>query len=108
MIDVVKALPLLCPPFWELLTLWPLFNQYFPHAVTQILLYQPSQVISVTVVLGDSLVSQICQAMSPDNNLRATGPRAPVSRDRCCLFINRVAHLYSGIIYIHCIFNCHN
>ena len=52
-------------------------------AIIQILLYQPSQVISVTVVLGDKLISQICQAMSPDNNLRATGPRAPVSRDRC-------------------------
>ena len=41
------------------------------------------QAISVTVVLGDKLVSQICQAKSPGCYLRAMGPRAPVSRDHC-------------------------
>ena len=39
--------------------------------------------VTVTVVLGDKLVSQICQAKSPGCYLRATGPRAPVSRDHC-------------------------
>ena len=41
------------------------------------------QAISVTVVLGDKLVSQICQAKSPGCYLRAMGPRAPVSGDHC-------------------------
>ena len=32
---------------------------------------------------GRQTVSQICQARSPDKNLGATDPRAPVSRERC-------------------------
>ena len=31
---------------------------------------------------GRHTVSQICQARSPDKNLGATDPRAPVNRDR--------------------------
>ena len=31
---------------------------------------------------GRHTVSQICQARSPDKNLGATDPRAPVSRER--------------------------
>ena len=31
---------------------------------------------------GRHMVSQICQARSPDKNLGATDPRAPVSRER--------------------------
>ena len=34
---------------------------------------------------GRQMVSQICQARSPDKNLGATDPRAPVSRERCSL-----------------------
>ena len=33
---------------------------------------------------GRQTVSQICQARSPDKNLGATDPRAPVSRE-CCI-----------------------
>ena len=33
---------------------------------------------------GTHMVSQICQARSPDKNLGATAPRAPVSRE-CCV-----------------------
>ena len=32
---------------------------------------------------GRHKVSHICQARSPDKNLGATDPRAPVNRDRC-------------------------
>ena len=32
---------------------------------------------------GRQTVSQICQARSPDKNLGATDPPAPVSRERC-------------------------
>ena len=32
---------------------------------------------------GRHMVSQICQARSPDKNLGAMDPRAPVNRDRC-------------------------
>ena len=49
------------------------------------------QAISVTVVLGDKLVSQICQAKSPGCYLRARGPRAPVSWDHC-EEVERVTH----------------
>ena len=35
---------------------------------------------------GRHMVSQICQARSPDKNLGATDPRAPVNRERCFEF----------------------
>ena len=34
---------------------------------------------------GRHAVSQICQARSPDKNLVATDPRAPVNRERWCV-----------------------
>ena len=37
------------------------------------------------MVLGDTLVSQICQARGPDNDLGANDPRAPVSHEPCYL-----------------------
>ena len=37
---------------------------------------------------GRHTVSQICQARSPDKNLGATDPRAPVNRERCFDVIN--------------------
>ena len=33
------------------------------------------------MVLGDTLVSQICQARGPDKDLGANDPRAPVSHE---------------------------
>ena len=36
---------------------------------------------------GRQKVSQICQARSPDKDLGATDPRAPVSRERCSLLL---------------------
>ena len=38
------------------------------------------------MVLGDTLVSQICQARGPDKDLGANDPRAPVSHEPCISF----------------------
>ena len=37
---------------------------------------------------GRHMVSQICQARSPDKNLGATDPQAPVNRDRWYLTLS--------------------
>ena len=55
------------------------------------------QAISVTVVLGDTLVSKICQAKSPGCYLRATGPRAPVSHDHCLCSKKWWRHLFTYV-----------